>query len=333
MTVQVTGPVPGPDTPTAAATAPGPTAATGPVSRGTAGIRRTRRRRAARIWLVFAALAGPNILIIAAFIYYPLVSNVYYSFLDWRMGAGAASWAGFDNYVKLFTDPAGLEMWRVTLIFTGTTVLGAMVVGLLLALVLDRALPGRTLARTALFSPYVLSGVGVGMIWSFIFDPAIGVLGYFLRQWGMNSPQWFLDPDLALVMVIIVYVWKNLGYCAVVYLAGLQSIPQDLLEAAAIDKAGPVRRFFTVVLPLLSPTVFFLFITTILSSMQAFDILKIMTPSGNGTNTIVFELYLQGFGAYQRAGYSATISVVLFLALFVITAVQMRFVERKVHYS
>jgi sn-glycerol 3-phosphate transport system permease protein len=224
-------------------------------------------------------------------------------------------------------------VWRITIIFTVATVVGSMVLGLLMALVLNRKIPGRTAARTALFSPYVLSGVGVGLVWSFIFDPRIGVLSHFIAMFGGTSPEWFLDKNLALVMVIAVYIWKNLGYCAVIYLAGLQSVPQDLLEAAAIDGAGPVRRFFTVTLPLLGPTVFFLSIAMVLSSMQAFDILRIMTPTGNGTNSIVFEIYLQSFGTYQRAGYAAAISVVLFVTLFAITAVQIRYVERKVHYA
>lgn len=295
--------------------------------------RTEKRRRELREWTIFIAFVGPNVLLILAFIYYPLVSNVYYSLLDWRLGAAGAEFIGLDNYVRLFTSPTGLDMWRVTIIFTASTVLISMAVGLALALVLDKRIPGRTFARTAVFSPYVLSGVGVGMVWNFIFDPQLGLLSHVFAFFGRNSPEWYLDKDLALVMVIIVYVWKNLGYCAVVYLAGLQSLPRDLLEAAAIDHAGPVRRFFSVSLPLLGPTTFFLVITTILSSMQAFDILRIMTPNGNGTNTIVFELFLQGFGVYQRAGYSAAISVVLFAALFLITAVQMRYVERKVHYT
>lgn len=134
-------------------------------------------------------------------------------------------------------------------------------------------------------------------------------------------------------MVIIVYIWKNLGYAAVIFIAGLQSIPSDLLEAANVDGASRTRQFFTIVMPLLSPTVFFLSITMILNSMQAFDILRIMTPSGNGTNTIIFEIYLQSFGAYQRAGYAGAVSVVLFLTLFAITAFQLRYVQKKVHYQ
>lgn len=292
-----------------------------------------RHRRGVREWATFLAFLAPNVLLILAFIYYPLASNIYYSMLDWRLGAASADFVGLKNYLTLFTSPTGLDMWRVTLIFTISTVVISMAIGLLLALVLNRNIPGRTFARTAIFSPYVLSGVGVGMVWNFIFDPQIGLLSHVFAFFGANSPAWYLDKNLALVMVIVVYIWKNLGYCAVVYLAGLQSIPKDLLEAAAIDHAGPVRRFFTISFPLLGPTTFFLIITTILSSMQAFDILRIMTPTGHGTNTIVFELFLQGFGVYQRAGYSAAISVVLFLALFIITTVQMRFVERKVHYA
>jgi len=295
--------------------------------------KRDRRVKRSRNHFWFIVFAGPNIALILAYIYYPLLANLYFSTLDWRLGARTARFVGADNYTEFFSSRSGLEVWRVTIIFTLATVIGSMVLGLLMALVLNRAIPGRTAARTAIFSPYVLSGVGVGLIWSFIFDPRIGVLSHFLQLFGRQSPEWFLDRNLALVMVILVYIWKNLGYCAVIYLAGLQSIPQDLLEAAAIDGAGPIRRFFTVILPLLSPTVFFLSIAMVLSSMQAFDILRIMTPTGNGTNSIVFEIYLQSFGTYQRAGYAAAISVVLFVALFVITAIQMRFVERKVHYA
>lgn len=296
-------------------------------------IRRAHRREQSKNWSLFILFAGPNVLVILAFIYWPLLSNIYYSTLDWRLGSQTARFIGIDNYVRFFTSPQGIEVWRVTIIFTVATVTLSMILGLLVALVLNKRLPGRTAARTAIFAPYVLSGVGVGLVWLFVFDPNLGLLAHLLRMVGQSSPQWFLDPDLALVMVIIVYVWKNLGYCAVVFLAGLQSIPSDLMEAAEIDRAKPITRFFRITLPLLSPTIFFLLVTTILSSMQAFDLLRIMTPTGNGTNTIIFEVFLQSFGAYQRAGYSAAIAVVLFVTLFVITSVQMRFVERKVHYA
>ncbi len=281
----------------------------------------------------FVALVGPNLALIAAFTYVPLVANMYYSTLNWRLGSTRATSVGLANYQEFFTSAAGLDVWRVTIVFTVVTVLASMVLGLAMALVLNKNLPGKGLTRTAVFAPYVLPGVGVGLVWNFIFDPSIGLLSLVLRAFGMASPQWFLDPSLSLIMVMIVYVWKNLGFCAVVYLAGLQSVPNDLLEAAALDGAGPIRRFFSVTLPLLGPTVFFLTVTTVLNSMQAFDLLRIMTPTGNGTNSMVFEIYLQSFGAYQRAGYAAAISVVLFVVLLAITSVQMRYVERKVHYE
>jgi sn-glycerol 3-phosphate transport system permease protein len=236
-------------------------------------LQRARRIKRSRNYFLFILFAGPNIALILAYVYYPLLANVYFSTLDWRLGAQTASFVGLSNYKEFFSSEDGLEVWRITIIFTVATVVGSMVLGLLMALVLNRKIPGRTAARTALFSPYVLSGVGVGLVWSFIFDPRIGVLSHFIAMFGGTSPEWFLDKNLALVMVIAVYIWKNLGYCAVIYLAGLQSVPQDLLEAAAIDGAGPVRRFFTVTLPLLGPTVFFLSIAMVLSSMQAFDIL------------------------------------------------------------
>lgn len=294
---------------------------------------RAKRARTSRNFAIFLAFVGPNLLLICAFVYYPLFANMYYSTLDWRLGAPTATFVGLDNYIDFFTAPKGLEVWRVTIIFTVATVVGSMFFGLLMALVLNKKLPGTTVARTSLFSPYVLSGVGIGMIWTFIFDPRLGILSHILAAFGKSSPEWFLEPNLALTMVIIVYIWKNLGYCTVIFVSGLQSVPADMMEAASIDGAGPFRKFFSITLPLLSPTIFFLLISTILSSMQAFDILRIMTPTGKGTNTIIFEIYLQSFGVYQRAGYAAAISVVLFFVLFIITAIQIRFVERKVHYA
>ena len=295
--------------------------------------RRGRRLRKSRNYLTFVLFVGPNVALIMMFIYYPLIMNLRFSLLDWRLGSSTARFVGLQNYIEFFTSPNGLEVWRVTIIFTVATVAGAMLLGLLIAVVLNKRLPGRVVARTALFSPYVLSGVGVGMVWSFIFDPRLGVMRFFFEAIGRRSPEWFNDPRWALVMVIIVYIWKNLGYAAVIFIAGLQSIPSELLEAANVDGASRTRQFFTIVMPLLSPTVFFLSITMILNSMQAFDILRIMTPSGNGTNTIIFEIYLQSFGAYQRAGYAGAVSVVLFLTLFAITAFQLRYVQKKVHYQ
>ncbi|MFB0840335.1 carbohydrate ABC transporter permease [Arthrobacter sp. E44] len=289
--------------------------------------------RARRDFMVFLALALPNLALIAVFTYLPLINNIYYSTLDWTLGSASATVVGFDNYINFFTSADAPKVLGTTAVFTLITVGGSMVLGLLVALALNSKVRGTTFARSAVFAPYVLSGVGVGLVWLFIFDPGYGVLSWLLRGIGQQSPQWINDPQLSLVMVIIVYVWKNLGYCAVVYLAGLQSLPQDVMEAASLDGANGFRRFISMSVPLLSPTTFFLLITTMLSSLQAFDLIRIMTPLGNGTSTLIYEAYLQAFGAFNRAGYSASISVVLFAILLIITVLQVRFVERKVHYS
>lgn len=289
--------------------------------------------RTRRDFFVFLALALPNLLLIAVFTYLPLFNNIYYSTLDWTLGSASATVVGLDNYVTFFTSSDATKVLGTTALFTLVTVGGSMVLGLLVALALNSKIRGTTFARSAVFAPYVLSGVGVGLVWLFIFDPGYGVLAWLLRGIGQQSPQWINDPQLSLVMVMIVYVWKNLGYCAVVYLAGLQSLPQDVMEAASLDGANGFKRFVSMALPLLSPTTFFLLITTMLSSLQAFDLIRIMTPLGNGTSTLIYEAYLQAFGAFNRAGYSAAISVILFAILLIITVLQLRFVERKVHYS
>jgi sn-glycerol 3-phosphate transport system permease protein len=294
--------------------------------------RRRFSHRSRRDYLVFLAFATPNLLLIALFTYRPLLSNIYYSTLNWTLGSQVANPVGLGNYKEFVTSPDMKSVLGTTAVFTVATVGGSMVLGLLVALALNRRVRGVGFARAAVFSPFVLSGVGVGLVWLFIFDPVVGVLGYVFRLFGSHSPQWFNDPKLTLVMVIIVYVWKNLGYAAVIYLAGLQSISKDLLEAAAIDGAGSRRTFFSIVLPLLSPTTFFLLVTTILNSLQAFDLLRIMNPLGRGTNTLIYEAYLQAFGGANRAGYSATISTILFVLLVLLTVFQLTVIERRVHY-
>ena len=295
---------------------------------------RGRSRSRLRNWLLFAVLAGPNIALLVIFTYRPLVQSFYYSTLQWNIGSRTAMPVGLGNYADWLADPGTPSTLLVTAVFTLATVGGGMVIGLLLALLLNRKLKFTGVARTVVVAPYVLSGVAVGLLWLFVFDPNFGVLAALLRLIGVGSPDWYNNPQWALVMVIIVYLWKNIGYVAMIYLAGLQAVPRDLLEAAALDGATPMRSFFSVVLPLLGPTTFFLGITTLLSSLQSFDIIRAMTNGGplEGTTTLMYQIYQEGF-ASGRAGYSSAIATILFLVLFAITLIQFRFVERKVHYA
>ncbi|MBB3091689.1 carbohydrate ABC transporter permease [Nocardioides albus] len=274
----------------------------------------------------------PNVALIVVFTYRPLFQNIYYSTLNWTLGSKFATPVGLGNYREFFASGEASKVLTTTAIFTVATVGFTLALGLGVALALNRKLPGAGFAQATVFAPYILSGYGVGLAWLYIFDPNIGALSAILRDIGLNSPEWINSPPWTLTMVIIVYVWKNLGYAAVVYLAGLQAVPAELLEAADLDGAGPVRRFFTVTVPLLSPTTFFLMVTTILSSLQAFDLLIAMDKLGRGSRTLIFDAYLTGFKEQSQAGYSAMLSTVLFAILVVLTLIQLIVVERRVHY-
>ncbi|WP_235929625.1 carbohydrate ABC transporter permease [Cellulomonas citrea] len=292
------------------------------------------RRRRRTGWVAFIALAGPNIALLLMFVYRPLLQSLYLSTLQWNLGSSVARFVGLGNYVEWFTAPSTRQVLTTTGIFTVATVGGALVLGLGLALLLNRPLPGRDIARTVAFAPYVLSGLAVGILWLFIFDPRYGLLSVVLGWFSVASPQWYTDPPWPLVMIVVVYLWKNLGYVTLIYLAGMQAIPQDLRDAAALDGASPARTLRSIVLPLLAPTTFFLLVTMILSSLQSFDIIQGMTKGGpvGSTTTLMYQIYQEGF-VNGRAGYASAGATVLFLLLLAVTGLQMRFVERKVHYA
>jgi ABC-type sugar transport system permease subunit len=297
-------------------------------------VRSRRRRGIARENLWFLAFLGPNLLLLSLFTYWPLVRNAWLSLYRWDLISAYRPFVGLENYRYVFTSPEAGTIFRNTLVFTVGTVGGTMLLGLGVALLLNQKLLGRSVARTVLFAPFVVSGVAIAIVWLFVFDPNFGLLQQVLSQVGVTSPNWFRDPTWAMPAVIIVYIWKNLGYAVVIYLAGLQAVPEDLHEAAKVDGAGALHRFWHVTLPHLSPVLFFVLVTSIISSLQAFDIINVMTQGGpvNSTTTLIYKMYQEGFVALN-AGRAAAYSVVLFALMLVVTVLQLRFLERKVHYS
>lgn len=287
-----------------------------------------------REWLLFLLLVGPNILLFIIFTYWPLIYNGYLSFVRWDMLAPVKTWVGLDNYRFLFSQPEFRLILLNTLYFTIASVLLTIVLGLLIALLLNQSLRGRNTVRSIVFSPVMLSGAAIGIVWIYIFDPRYGLIDALLGLVGLNSPNWLLDIAWAMPAVIIVHVWKTVGYAVVIYLAGLQAIPRELYEAVVVDGGGAWSRFRAVTLPGLSPVVFFLILTTVLTSFQAFDIIKVMTNGGpvNATTTLVFYLYEEGFVAFN-AGRAGVASVLLFGLMFVFTLVQMRYEDRNVNYA
>ncbi len=296
-----------------------------------------RDKIASKEWVIFLLFVAPNFLFLILFTYWPLWENIRLSVqkTDLLAFTGSNEFVGLENFEYIFNNRTFQLVLRNTLIFIVACVGLTMICGLLVALLLNQKLRGRTAVRAVVFAPFLLSGAAIGIVWAYIFDPRFGLLAQVLDWFSIPSPHWLDRPEWALPAVIIVYVWKNLGFAAVIFLAGLQAIPQDLYDAAKIDGANAWWRFKSVTIPMLSPISFFLFITSILATFQAFDIIQVMTDGGPayGSTTLVYYVYQQGFGQGANFGRSAAAAIVLFLAMLVVTIVQMRFTEKKVHYD
>lgn len=292
------------------------------------------RSRHAREWPTFALFVGPNLLLLAVFSYWPLLQNLYLSFTDWDMLSPEKPWAGLDTWSFVLGGSEFRQIALNTLVFTVCSVGLTLLLGLAIAMLLDQRLPGRRVARSVLFVPTLLSGAAIALVWIFVFDPRWGVLRVLLELVGMRSPRWLTDPAWALPAVIVVYVWKNVGYAVVIFLAGLQGIARELHEAARVDGAGPWQRFLSVILPGLGPISFFLLITSVLASFQAFDVIRVMTAGGPviSTTTFIYALYNEAFVGFH-AGNAAVYAIVLFALMLALTIAQLRYLERRVTYS
>ncbi|EUA09370.1 binding--dependent transport system inner membrane component family protein [Mycobacterium kansasii 732] len=264
------------------------------------------------------------------FIYRPLADNIRLSFFDWNVSDPKADYVGFSNYAEWFARDDTRQIVLNTAVFTTAAVVGSMVLGLVLAMLLDQPLRGRNLVRSMVFAPFVISGAAVGLAAQFVFDPHFGLVQDLLARIGVDVPNFYQDARWAMFMVTVTYVWKNLGYTFVIYLAALQGVRRDLLEAAEIDGASRWTTFRRVLLPQLRPTTFFLSITVLINSLQVFDVINVMTrggPQGTGTTTMVYQVYLETFRNF-RAGYGATVATIMFLVLLAITYYQVRVMDR-----
>jgi ABC-type sugar transport system permease subunit len=293
-----------------------------------------RRRTLMREWGLFALFLAPNVFFLAVFTYWPLIYNVYLSLVNWDMISPDKLFVGLANYQDLASDPQFWKVFANTFVFVGVGVIVTLGLGFATALLLNQKLRGRSIGRSVVFAPTILSGAAIAIVWIYVLDPRFGLLNLVLSFIGLRSPSWLTDPAWAMAGLIIVYIWKNFGYAVVVYLAGLQAVPRDLLEAATVDGANGIQRLLNVTLPQISPVSFFLLVTSILGSFQAFDLVAVLTQGGpvDATNTLVYDLYEEGFLAFH-AGRAAAIAMVLFVLMLAVTVVQLRVVERQVHYG
>jgi len=261
-----------------------------------------------------------------------VVMSFAISFTKWDV-INPPKWVGFDNYLIIFQSEMFWKIFGNTFYYVALNVPFSLVIPLLIAVVMNQKLKGIKIFRTIYFLPVVSSVVAVALVWSWLYKPEYGLLNYFLNYFfGIDGPRWLEDEAWAMPAMVIMTVWKGLGYNMILFLAGLQNIPESLYEVSEIDGASGLRKFFKITLPLLSPTTFFVFIITIINSFQVFEQTYILTKGGpaNATLTLSYYIYQNAF-FYLRMGYSSALSYILFAVIFIITIIQFKYQKKWVY--
>jgi sn-glycerol 3-phosphate transport system permease protein len=286
-----------------------------------------------RSWWLPWVLVGPQLAIVLVFFFWPAAQALYQSVLQSDAFGTSVEYVGLQNFRRLWADESYLASFHTTAVFSVLVAVSGLAISLLLAVMADRVIRGAMAYKTLLIWPYAVAPAIAGVLWLFMFAPSIGIVSFWLRQAGVDWNH-LLNGDHAMTLIVMAAVWKQISYNFLFFLAGLQSIPKSLIEAAAIDGAGPWRRFWTVQFPLLTPTSFFLLVINIVYAFfDTFAIVDAATEGGPGkeTSILVYKLYYDGFKALDLGG-SAAQSVVLMVIVVALTVVQFRYVERKVNY-
>ena len=278
-------------------------------------------------------LVAPQIVVTLIFFIWPASQALYQSVLRQDPFGLRTRFVGLENFETIFEDPGYLNSLGVTAIFSISVAALALSSALLLAVMADRAIKGATTYKTLLIWPYAVAPAVAGVLWMFLFNPTIGIVAYVLKKSGYEW-NYLLDGNQAMALVVVAATWKQISYNFIFFLAGLQAIPRSLIEAAAIDGASPNKRFWTIVLPLLSPTAFFLLVVNVVYAFfDTFGIIHAVTSGGpaRATEILVYKVYYDAFEALDLGG-SAAQSVILMAIVISLTVVQFRYVERRVHY-
>lgn len=304
------------------------------VSGAAAAMQPRRRRRSRQSWLGYF-FVSPAMLLFIIFIAGPFLAAFILSLYSWDL-LTPATFIGVENFVTLFADPL---LWRVlgtTFIFAAASIVTHIVGGLLLALAVNRKM-SKVLSytvRTTVFFPFLISWAAVSLLWKYVLDPSFGYVQYYFGLIGIDLPNWFADPAWALPGILGIDFWHTIGFTFIIMLAGLQTVPTELVEAARTDGANSWQVFWNVTIPLMSPTLFFATVITFIGAFQIFEPMQIITGGGpnNATKTIVMYLYEQGFQAFQ-IGYASAVAILVFVILMVVTLLQFWGSRKWVHES
>ncbi|HIY22467.1 MAG TPA: sugar ABC transporter permease [Candidatus Flavonifractor merdigallinarum] len=279
-------------------------------------------------------LVGPAMVLLLIFVFYPLVNLVYLSFFDYNL-ISEKTFVGLKNYeVLFFLKTDFLQALRNTAVYTITVLFFSLLLAVLFALWLEPESRMNRFLQKSMFTPYLISMVSCAYIWSWMYDADSGILNAMLELFGLPLSRWLNDSDLALFCVAAVAVWKSLGYYLILVLASIRTIPTEILEAAALDNTPPVRKFFRITLPMISPQLFFLLITITISSFKVFDVVRVMTDGGpgNATDVLVTYIYRYAFQMNARVGYASAAGTVLLVILMILTYFYFRVLSKRVYY-
>jgi len=293
--------------------------------------RQTRRWNESILAVIFLA---PSILLFGIFLFYPLIKSVYLSLHSTTPRGDVAKFVGFKNFTNLFTSDTFLSSLWVTTQFMLFTVPTTLILALVLAAFCRSRLRGSRIFRFIFALPLAISVSTGSVIWMVLFHPTLGTLNYFLSVAGLPTINWLTDPNWALISISIMTIWMNLGFLFILLLGGMEGVPEDIYESARMDGASPTRTFVQLTLPLISPTIFFASVTSMIGAFQAFGQINILTKGGpmNSTNVIVYNLYQDAFMNF-RFGTGSAQALVLFAMILILTLIQFKFGEKKVHYQ
>ena len=268
----------------------------------------------------------PSLLGFLIFTFIPVVISLCLSFTSWNFmeGIEGIKFNGLANYIRLFSDEWFLNSYKNNIIFTAGTVPVLIALGLVMATIINKYIYGGGVVRTMIFIPYIASVVAVCTVWMVLLQPSYGPVNEFFRSIGIaNPPGWLADFKWSLPSIMIIYVWQQVGYYSIVFLAGLKGLPEDVYEAAKVDGASSIRQFFSLTVPLISPTTFFLTIMGIIGSFKVFDQISVLTQGGPGSSSSVMAYYVYRTAFdYFEMGYANTLAWALFVLVFIVTLVQ-----------